>query len=364
MIERPLVFIPGIYCSTLAINDNIFWPPSKFSSSTVRDVLDKLGTNIRTTVGQDVPAVANALFPSIYDVFINSMSSSSGYTPDNFWTFPYDWRQSNNISGKMLTDFIKNKIQGTNWDAVDVVCHSMGGFVARAAIVNHRAPIKRTVYIATPHYGTPQAYFALNPEIHTPMSSIAQGFLFFLTLDKDLKDLLDADTILEKDLKHLFRKWPSMYELMPDRFYLDKEAMIFLNGILSINGVDKTYLSGGLEFKLQEMRDQVNHAMEFKDKMGEKLRGEQDDILVIFNEDNQTLDRVYYNDKTKDELVLPSSLKTGDLLVVAKSAMCSMSGSPLYNSRSISKCDHLAIPNDQRTINEIMKYLNPLCYYL
>jgi pimeloyl-ACP methyl ester carboxylesterase len=362
MIERPLVFIPGIYLSTLAINDNTFWPPSKFSSSTVRDVLDKLRTNIRTTVGKDVPVVAKDLFPLAYDVFINSMS---GYTQDsNFWAFPYDWRQSNEISGQMLTDFIKDKIHGTNWDGVDVVCHSMGGFVVRAAIMNHSAPIKRTVYIASPHYGTPQAYFALNPEIRTAMAPIAQGFIDCLTLGKDLKDLLDADIKLENELKHLFSKWPSMYELMPDSFYLDKEAMIFLNGILPINGVDKTYLSGGLEFKLQEMRDQVNHAMEFKDKLGERLPGEQDDILVIFNEDNQTFDRVYYSAKTKDELVLPSSLKTGDMLVVAKSAMCSMSGTPLYNSRSISKCDHLRLPNDQRTINEIMKYLNPLCYYL
>ena len=188
------------------------------------------------------------------------------------------------------------------------------------------------IAIATPHYGTPQAYFALNPEIHTLMAYIAQGFIDFLTLGKDLKDLLDAHIILENELKDLFSKWPSMYELMPDRFYLDKEAMIFLNGISPINGTDKTYLSGGLEFKLQEMRDQVNHAMEFKDKLGERLPTEQDDILVIFNEDNSTFDRVYYSAKTKKELVLPSSLKTGDTLVVAKSAMCSMSGRPLYNN--------------------------------
>lgn len=181
MIERPLVFIHGIYCSTLAISDNTFWPSSKFSSSMVRDVLDKLRTNIPTAVAEHVPVVAKDLFPSAYDVFINSMSSSWGYTQgSNFWTFPYDWRQSNEISGKMLTDFIKEKIQGTNWDGVDAVCHSMGGFVVRAAIMNH-APIKRTVYIASPHYGNPEAYFALNPEIHTAMASIAQDFINGLT---------------------------------------------------------------------------------------------------------------------------------------------------------------------------------------
>jgi len=357
MIERPLVFIPGIYCSTLAINYNTFWPPSEFSSSTVAEVLDKLSTNIRTAVGEDVPVVAKDVFP-ICD--FNLMSSKWGYTlGSNFWTFPYDWRQSNEISGLMLTDFIKEKIQGTNWDGVDVVCHSMGGFVVRAAIVNHRAPIKRTVYIASPHYGTPQAYFALNPEIHSAMATIAQGFLFYLTLDKDLKDLLDHDIVLENALKDLFSKWPSMYELMPDSFYLDKEAMIFLNGISPIKGVHKTYLSSELEFKLREKRH-VTSAMKFKKKLGIRLPGKEDDILVIFDEDLPTFDRVNYSTKTKNELVLASSLKTGDTLVVAKSGMCSMSGRPVYkNSKSISNCDHSTLPNDPRTINEIMKYLNP-----
>ena len=91
------------------------------------------------------------------------MSSSWGYTlGSNFWTFPYDWRQSNEISGQMLTKLIEKKIQG-KWNSIDIVCHSMGGFVARAAY-KHGAPIKRTVYIASPHFGNPLAYFALNPE--------------------------------------------------------------------------------------------------------------------------------------------------------------------------------------------------------
>jgi hypothetical protein len=40
-----------------------------------------------------------------YNVIL--MLSSWGYTlGSNFWTFPYDWRQSNEISGQMLTRFI------------------------------------------------------------------------------------------------------------------------------------------------------------------------------------------------------------------------------------------------------------------
>ena len=70
-------------------------------------------------------------------------------------------------AGQLLTRFIKEKIQGNNnWDSVDIVCHSMGGIVTRAAC-KQGAPVKRAVYIASPHFGNPMAYFALNPEIHT-----------------------------------------------------------------------------------------------------------------------------------------------------------------------------------------------------
>jgi hypothetical protein len=46
MVERPLVFIPGLLGSTLAIEDVVFWPPTNFSSTTVSDVLAKLGTKV------------------------------------------------------------------------------------------------------------------------------------------------------------------------------------------------------------------------------------------------------------------------------------------------------------------------------
>jgi triacylglycerol esterase/lipase EstA (alpha/beta hydrolase family) len=42
----------------------------------------------------------------------------------------------------------------------------MGGLVTRAAY-KQGAPIRRAIYIASPHFGNPMAYFALNPEIHT-----------------------------------------------------------------------------------------------------------------------------------------------------------------------------------------------------
>ena len=233
MIERPLIFIPGIFGSTLAIGDDVFWPSADSSPSTLSDVLDKLGTTIRRNIDEEVPVVAKDLFPYSplwggYNVM--PMLYWWGYTlGSNFWTFPYDWRQSNEISGQMLTRFIEKKIHQGNWDGVDIVCHSMGGFVTRAAY-KQGAPIKRTVYIASPHFGNPLAYFALNPEINTANAQVFDEFIKKLTVGRELKDLVDTETKFAEEFQELCRKFPSMYELMPDEFYLDKEAMILSYG--------------------------------------------------------------------------------------------------------------------------------------
>jgi pimeloyl-ACP methyl ester carboxylesterase len=357
MVDRPLIFIPGILGSTLAIGDDLFWPPTDFSPSTLSDTLSKLGTKIRTNIGDVVPVEAKDLFPYSpvwggYNVML--MSSSWGYTlGSNFWSFPYDWRQSNEISGQMLARFIE-KIQG-NSNSVDIVCHSMGGFVARAAY-KHGAPIKRTVYIASPHFGNPLAYFTLNPKINT---SNAQGFDEFikkLTVGRELKDLVDAGTNFPEELQDLYSKFPSMYELMPDDSYLDNEVMILRDGTVRIQGTSDTYLNNEWSFP-QNMQDNVTNAMEFKKSLGEKLPGNEDDVLIIFDEDYTTFDRVNYYG-AGSEFVYDSG-QMGDSWVVTGSAMGSMSGKPAYkNSTAISNSSHLELPNDLRTINEISRFLN------
>jgi len=66
------------------------------------------------------------LIPFAYDGLIQSILKW-GYKPNsNFWIFPYDWRQSNRISGHLLARFIEEKTEGS-LDGVDLIIHSMGG---------------------------------------------------------------------------------------------------------------------------------------------------------------------------------------------------------------------------------------------
>jgi pimeloyl-ACP methyl ester carboxylesterase len=344
MVERPLIFVPGILESSLAIGFVTIWPPGQLQ--TADDVFANLSTEIRTSIDEKVPVEAHSLLPMAYDGMISAIIRMGYEMGKNFWAFPYDWRQSNEISGQLLNRFI----EGKNLDSVDIVCHSMGGFVSRAA---HKegAPIKRAVYIASPHFGNAISYFELNPKIRSA------GFSNFF-------EKLGA-TESERKCKVLYSKWPSAYELMPDNFYLDNRPIIYSDG-KPIHGTDDTYLNN--EWRLPEnMQADAHKAMEFKKSLGEKLPEKDDDILIIFANTLETFDTIGYSstgiiiDENTSLHFSPTFdfNQHGDTIVNTKSAMCSMSDSPAYkNSKSISKM-HTVLPNDDCTIDEIRKFLSP-----
>jgi pimeloyl-ACP methyl ester carboxylesterase len=120
-----------------------------------------------------------------------------------------------------LAEFIKNKIRGTSWESVDIVCHSTGGFVARAARILGKAPIKRVVYIASPHFGNPMSYFELHPDIRNVGFS---DFYEKAAMTEELRYIIGGATDFEDKMNKLYRKWPSAYELMPDEFYLKERV--------------------------------------------------------------------------------------------------------------------------------------------
>ena len=70
---------------------------------------------------------------------------ASGYDAD---FYPFDWRLSIDTLGKQLTDHIKSMT-----GPVNVVAHSMGGLVARAAIAQG-APVRRLIMLGTPNFGS------------------------------------------------------------------------------------------------------------------------------------------------------------------------------------------------------------------
>src|SRR5215216_737218 len=410
-ISRPLIFVPGIMASSLAIKNadggdglDYFWPPLyTFSTQEmIEKMYNGLKSPIRVEAQDKVPVQATGLFPLAYD-YLTSAIESWGYVRNqNFWIFPYDWRQSNDITGKLLADFITNKIEEgkvNRTDGVDVINHSMGGLVTRAAALQYRAPIIRTVYIASPHYGSPLSYFGLHPEIGDDI-----GFSKFLdlppienTLNLSLamasinnnninnndegfgKDNNTSETValmtttagLHPKLKQVFRNFPSMYELLPDFYYLQKRPLLYADNT-PIYGVDNTYLKNDWKFSEESAVSMTRQAMKFKkEKLGEKLPGKKENDLVIYGIEEPTDDTIVYqkrffmfvsdpqtNHISKHEFSHPyDSGQNGDSWVPTLSAMGSMSGTSEYpNSRSI-QGTHTLLPNYMNTLEHIWKFL-------
>jgi hypothetical protein len=249
-------------------------------------------------------------------------------------------------------EFIKNK----NLHSVDIICHSMGEFVTRGAAIKHHAHIKRTAYIASPHFGTPLSYFELNPYI-------LNDFYEKGSMTDQVRHII---THFEKNVNDLYRKWPSAYELMPDNTYRSKQhnkPIIHSDG-QPIYGTNRTYLENKWQLP-QGDQDKVKKAMDFKDALGEKLPGNEDDILVIYCDNLETFDTIGYSSTgiTIDKETLhfsPPYKQNGDTVVVTNSAMGSMLGSPRYkNSRCIRNVTHIDLPNDYDTICDIKNFLNP-----
>lgn len=84
-----------------------------------------------------------------------------GYIEDeNLFTFPYNWRNSNVESAKLLKDKIKEAKQKGKSPKVDLVAHSMGGIVSRQYIESdeYENDVEHLITLGTPHKGATDSF--------------------------------------------------------------------------------------------------------------------------------------------------------------------------------------------------------------
>ncbi len=321
----------------------------------------------------NVKIVATGLIPFAYDGLIKSILTW-GYKPNfDFWVFPYDWRQSNRISGQLLAKFIEQKTEGkSDYDdgGVDIISHSMGGIIARAASLNG-APIRRTAYIACPHLGSPLAYFILHPQIDS-RRFIGPAFHNYPSSiywqPNDTNNVERRKTLYQRR-KELFVKFPSMYELLPDESYLRNRAILLTDGKPE-NGAEDTYLKNDWAFKEKDMRSRIIKAMEFKKELGEELPQHQD-VLLICGTNQMTCDTIHYRTSYHPSITerrpgylmqqgfsLPyDSGQSGDGYVPVTSAIASVSETPAYSNSVFIPEAHTVLSNAKATIEVISRFL-------
>jgi len=326
-IDKPLVFVPGFMGSKL-------WRPRRglFLPSVLVWPLNLYALSLQLLLlEEEYPLQADGLVGHYYDGLLDFITrpkpqAGLGYKKDlNFWIFAYDWRQSCHNSGQALAKFISQKLLEANtrriaqglagWQDVDIINHSMGGFVARSAMLEHAAPVNRVVYLASGHYGIAKAFFALHPD---SVNQIIDDFV------KDLLpgwywDLLKASPnalFIEGWLARVVGSFQAIYELLPDQFYLNAENSLIIDNTVSppvpIKGLEETYYKHSWQLPPpQQIR--LKQAMQFKEKLGRVLPGEQN--LVLYSASLPTYAYANYNGK----LLQPQRLPNGDLTVTEAS---------------------------------------------
>lgn len=90
---------------------------------------------------------ARGLLPMFYALLWARLKYWYGY---EVVEFAYDWRVGIQESGDALANFIEEETAGT----VNLVAHSMGGLVARAALPRLEKRVQRIVQLASPNYGS------------------------------------------------------------------------------------------------------------------------------------------------------------------------------------------------------------------
>ncbi len=117
----------------------------------------------------------------------------------NLLEFTYDWRLSNDLNGRRLARQATEKLEqwrrrlGCENAKLVLICHSMGGLVARAFLDLHDgAPLcRKLITIGTPYRGAVKA-----------LGSLVNG-------------LFPCLPWVGPRLSELARTWPSVYELLP-----------------------------------------------------------------------------------------------------------------------------------------------------
>ncbi|MGY8704597.1 hypothetical protein RAD16_02480 [Bradyrhizobium sp. 18BD] len=162
-----------------------------------------------------------------------SLTPSTDNEPGNLVEFPYDWRLSNQLNGKRLADVAFPHLERwqrftQNKDAkLVLVCHSMGGLVARwfLEMLGGRDVTRKLITIGTPYRGSVNA-----------LDAIGNGmFLGFGRLGIAVDELV--------------RSFPSVYQLLPTYQCLDlgDGQLRDLNGV-DLSDVASVNIREGLAF--------------------------------------------------------------------------------------------------------------------
>lgn len=196
----------------------------------------------------------------IYDNLIQLLESDDYIQGVDLFTFPYDWKQENTISGQQLKIKIEKVRNICQCQKVDIIAHSMGGLVARsyAQSDEYQNDINQIIFLGTPHEGSSFAYLLWEGGEVTPEPlpiSFDRLLEYYLNLKSitslsgskfryirnnvfSVRDLLPTYNYLKEASSGIVRSYPNNHPVNPFLGALNSflsEARLFQRNIGIIN---------------------------------------------------------------------------------------------------------------------------------
>jgi hypothetical protein len=235
----PLIFLPGIQGSKLTCHGEDYWPNPRwlvadpFETWLYRLKLENDGSETSCHEplfggphALEAPDVIRSIF-RVKDVYNKTFDAleAAGYTEgENLFVHAFDWRKSAHANSQALVEKIVALTQGRPGAQVDILAHSQGGLVTRAALTRPEVAgrVRRVVTLGTPVLGAAKLLGVL------------------LAAKPCVLEYQDTCLLNPSAVRDVSRTFPGAYDLMPSAPYTEAvEPPLLING--------KTPTEGGYE---------------------------------------------------------------------------------------------------------------------
>ena len=253
-----VVVIPGIMGSELRKDGNVLWPPTNLKKLQALLHLSNALAELSLTSEEQSDGIQPVRLVT-QDLVIPGLLTDRSYTPlkervssyfdvicrelgdprpGNYFEFPYDWRRDNRLAASALKTLITFRLQqwreykGDPGAKVILLCHSMGGLVARYCLeaLNGWQECRLLVTFGTPHRGSLKVLSALSTGLHKWGINVTA----------------------------FIRSFDSMYQLLPVYAAIEDGSLFKrITEVGPIQGVDENKARRGLEF-----HNEINTAVE------------------------------------------------------------------------------------------------------
>lgn len=286
--------------------------------------MDENGNSINNIVVEDVVRSVEKLKIINIDILnglIDTLEADGYEENKDLFVFPYDWRQSIDLTAVQLNQKILDVLSQTGSQKVNIIAHSMGGLVAKAYMKAYMGQdkINKFIDIATPHFGAPKAFKVLK-----------------------YGDNLGIKVILsENRIKIISQNMPSVYELLPNASYYDS-GHIDYNFVYSDQGFQYDYNDMNSYLGIWNNPLLVDEAKEFHNNIDDynSYAGNTQTYNII-GCGFATLGKITKLNKEKDHNEYRLDYISGDGTVPLKSA----EGIPAYRKYYYNGVEHISLPS-------------------